>query len=53
MGFDLWSTLGVSPQVGIPIAVAALGLAVLAALGLVVRRSKSDQTSGIHLGKND
>ncbi|HYU42266.1 MAG TPA: hypothetical protein VEQ84_08950 [Vicinamibacteria bacterium] len=41
MGFDLWQAMGVSRAVGIGIAIGGLVAAALIAIGIALRRGKS------------
>jgi len=41
MGFDLWQAMGVSRTVGIAIALGGIVTAVLLAVGIAMRRGKS------------
>ena len=42
MGFDLWQVMGVSRTVGIGIAIGGLVAAALLAIGIALRRGKSE-----------
>lgn len=50
MQFELWQALGVSPRVGIAIAVGGLVVAALLAVGMAMRRARSSPVVriGIH-----
>jgi hypothetical protein len=52
MGFDLWSTLGVSPRAGIAAALGGLALAVLIGVR-VFWRNRSDSRTPRGLSLND
>jgi hypothetical protein len=41
MGFDLWQAMGVSRTVGIAIALGGVATAALLAIGIAIRRGKS------------
>jgi hypothetical protein len=51
MGFDLWQAMGVSRAVGIGIAIGGLVVAALLAVGIALRRGKS-QIVGIGIGED-
>ena len=43
MGFDLWEVLGVSPQTGLVVVMAGIGLAILMAVLQFGRRDRSKE----------
>lgn len=49
MGFDLWSTLGVSPRAGITAAVGALVFAALFAVRIFWRNRSASPSRGLSL----